>query len=320
MLSAMEPSLAQELLGAEEVGLAPAAPLPFVFTAPERMTPLVISFPHVGLEWPEDLSPKPQVNFARNADLGVHTLYPGASQHAACVQARYSRLVVDLNRAADDVDLRVVPDHPKPMPRAHPSGSAGRNRSGLRVENRGVVWANAIGNIPMFSRPLSFPDFERRIDSFHAPYYRAVEVLLQRRVARFGYAVLLDAHSMPGSVPGHLILGTLDGGSCAPLVAGTAARALRADDGLDVRIDDPYRGGEVVRYFGRPTDGIHALQLEVNRGLYMDELRAELWTTKAQGARRAQRLGGPTKLQRQYLSALLRRLERLVRDLADLHL
>lgn len=318
----METSLApsDERLGAEDVGLAPGAVLPFVFTPPERMTPLVISFPHVGLEWPDDLTPRPQVNFARNADLGVHTLYPHGPRFAACVRARFSRLVVDLNRAADDVDLQVVPDHPSPMPRENPSGTSGRRRPALRVENRGVVWANAIGNIPMFSRPLSFPDFTRRIESFHAPYYRAVAVLLERRVQRFGHAILLDAHSMPGSVPGHLILGTLDGAACAPLITAAAARALRADDGLDVRIDDPYRGGEVVRYFGRPSRGIHALQLEVNRGLYMDELRAELWTTKPQAARKAHRHTGPTKTQRQYMAALLRRLERLVHDLAELNL
>ena len=87
--------------------------------------------------------------------------------------------------------------------------------------------------------------------------------------------MLLDAHSMPGSVDADLVLGTLDAQSAGDRIADAAYEALRSDGGrrtlLCVRRDNPYRGGEIVRTFGRPADGVHALQLEVSRRLYMDE-------------------------------------------------
>lgn len=277
---------AYERLSPEDLGLPPGTRMPVRFTPARCWSPLVISFPHVGLSWPHDLPPKPQVDFPRNADYDVHTLYDLAPHRgAASVAAIYSRLVADLNRAADDVSRKIVPDHPAPRPRRSPgiistTEDPDADRDAGRP-GRGVVWAAAIGNVRLLSGPMPYPRFRERIERFHAPYYRALEVLLQRRRERFGYAILLDAHSMPGSVGPDLVVGTLDGRACDAAIQQTAMTALRRDHGVGgsfrVTLNQPYLGGELVRRFGRPHEGLHALQLEVSRDLYMDEQRYRVY-------------------------------------------
>lgn len=282
------PDAAYERLTPEDLGLPPGTRMPVRFTPARRWSPLVISFPHVGLAWPHDLPPKPQVDFPRNADYDVHTLYDVAPQHgAASVAAIYSRLVADLNRAADDVSRKIVPDHPDPRPRRNPGilpkgDEPDADRDAGRP-GRGVVWASAIGNVRLLHAPLPYTRFRERIERFHAPYHRALEILLQRRRERFGFAILLDAHSMPGSVGPDLVVGTLDGRACGNAIEQEALATLRAGHGIDgslrVTLNQPYLGGELVRRFGRPHEGLHALQLEVSRDLYMDERRYRLYSS-----------------------------------------
>ena len=267
-----------ERIDPAEVGLDPGSLPPFDFTPAALWSPLVISFPHVGLDWPADeLRPRPAVSFARNADLAVDRLYPDApALGAATVRARYSRLLIDLNRAADDVSAALVPDHPAPQPRQPPWANAASGTRSPGVQNRGLIWRTAVGNISILSGPLPYAELLHRLRRYYDPYHRALEVLLARRRARFGYAVLLEAHSMPGSVPGDLVLGTFEGGACSPELEARALAALSVPGPLavplTVRLNDPYRGGELVRKFGRPEHDIHALQLEVNRALYLDEV------------------------------------------------
>jgi N-formylglutamate amidohydrolase len=201
----------------------------------------------------------------------------------------YSRLVADLNRAEDDVSRTIVPDHPAPRPRRNPGvAPTAEDPEGDRDAGRpgrGVLWTASIGNVRLLPGPLPYAEFRDRIERFHAPYYRALQVLLERRRERFGYAILLDAHSMPSSVGPDLVLGTLGGRSCDPGLEHAALAALRGGDpgtpsaggGLVVALNEPYRGGELVRRFGRPHEGLHALQLEVSRALYMDEQSYRLY-------------------------------------------
>ncbi len=270
-------SAADERLDLHDLDLEPGAELPFTFHPADLWSPLVISFPHVGLEWPGDEPrPRPAVNFARNADLEVDRLYPDAAAlGAATVRARYSRLLIDLNRAADDVSAALVPDHPAPRPRQPPWATTGGSRAPA-VQNRGLIWRTAVGNISILNGPLPYAELLDRLRRYYDPYHRALELLLARRRARFGYAVLLEAHSMPGSIASDLVLGTFEGGACSPELEARALAALSAPSPqgvpLTVRLNDPYRGGELVRKFGRPEHDIHALQLEVNRALYLDEV------------------------------------------------
>jgi N-formylglutamate amidohydrolase len=296
-----------------DVGLEAHDELPFLHAQAPRLTPLVISFPHVGLEWPELLVPAPPVNLARNADFEVDAIYPDLETCPADrIRGRYSRLVIDLNRAADDVAAQLVPDHPRAKPRPSPGGGEQKHA----IENRGVLWSHAVGRIPIL-KTLTYSAFEQRIDKFHRPYHRALEILLSERVQEFGYAILLDGHSMPSAVQQDLLLGTLDGTSCGPEIAQIAEQALSAPSkrvGTRLRFSSnaPYKGGEIVRNFGRPDRGVHALQLEVNRALYMDEYRLSLMPKPTWGTAGTPPRGHPKARG----AELYRRIEALVRALS----
>jgi N-formylglutamate amidohydrolase len=260
-----------DAIASDAVGLPAGGLLPFTYADGCRDSPVVLSVPHVGLEWPRALGPQPSVNLARNADFEVDAIYPSPSERpAATLRARFSRLVIDLNRAEDDVDPALVPDHPGPRPRVNPGGD-GRQAA---WPNRGVLWSHAVGQIPVLRR-LPYSRLKLRIDHYHRPYHQALANLLEARRSRFGLGILVDAHSMPSGVPYDVVLGTLGRRSASRELLDRAMAALEAD-GLRVSIDQPYRGGQIVRSFGRPDQGIHALQVEVNRGLYMDEFRLSL--------------------------------------------
>lgn len=318
-----------------DVGVGRGEPLPFEFRPSACASPLIISFPHVGLDWPASLGPRPQVNFPRNADYAVDRLYVRAEMHgAATLRARYSRLVVDLNRAEDDIGPELVPDHPAPRPRASLSAvPPGDGDARKPIRNRGVVWSSAVGNIPLLTT-ITHAQLRRRLDQFYWPYYRALELLIERRRRRFGYAIVLDAHSMPGTVAGDLVLGTCSGQACAPELIEVATRILsgrapgaRQQFGsrwpLELAIDDPYRGGQIISTFGQPDSHVHALQLEVSRALYMDEGRLDPLPLPIPQTvpppRPAQRGRGAAEGQqrdRRQLSALVSAIDTLVTELA----
>jgi hypothetical protein len=159
-------------------------------------------------------------------------------------------------------------------------GQLGADGNGPSAGGRGVIWASSLQGARLLSRPLTAAEADQRIARYYLPYHRALALLLARRRRRFGYAVLLDAHSMPGTVPADLLLGTRDGTTCDARLADRALAALGdaspTEPGLVVRRDVIYRGGEIIRSLAAPANGVHALQLEIRRSLYMDEHTAEL--------------------------------------------
>lgn len=247
--------------------------LPFELTVPESgRTPVVVEVPHAGLSIPEAVSSETAVDDAsvmRDADIYVDELYRDApSRGASLLAATVSRYVVDLNRAADDVDIATVPDHPAPR----------------GVQPRGVVWRLTTDGRPALRRPLTYAELSARLARFHTPYHDALEAELKRTRDRFGFAILVAGHSMPsvGRV------GHADPGSRrADVVPGTRGRtsadrrvielvdAHFRDAGLSVRHDDPYRGGYTTVHYGRPREGWHAVQIELNRALYVNEENGE---------------------------------------------
>ncbi len=239
----------------------------FSLTQPDGSeTPVVVEVPHAGLAIPEGVRDQVAVSSAvvlRDSDVYVDKLYArapsaGATLLAACV----SRYVVDLNRAPDDIDPQTVPDHPDPR----------------GVQPRGVVWRVTTDGLPALREPLTYAALEDRLKRFHAPYHAALEKELTRKRERFGHAVLIAAHSMPSvSRTGGLRTPRAD------VVPGTRGRSTAhsklidlvdhhfRDAGMTVRHDDPYRGGWTTAHYGRPAEGCHAVQIELNRGLYVDE-------------------------------------------------
>ncbi|MAQ17089.1 MAG: N-formylglutamate amidohydrolase [Sandaracinus sp.] len=237
-----------------------------------EQTPVLVEVPHAGLAIPDAVRGEmtvPREGIARDADIYVDKLYAGAAERGASLLAtRVSRYVVDLNRAEDDVDLQTVPDHPAPR----------------GVQPRGVVWRMTTDGRPLLKRPLTHRQLERRLDLFHRPYHGALRSELDRLRARFGYSVVLAGHSMP-SVGRSLRSDRI--ARRADVVPGTRGRSSAHPDiidlvdshfreaGLSVRHDDPYRGGFTTAHYGRPRERVHAVQLELNRALYVHEATGE---------------------------------------------
>ena len=237
-------------------------------TPGEPSTPLVVSVPHAGVStagYEETLTPELEVR--SDADLFVDRLYGigEADGPEVFVAAQLSRFVCDLNRDPDDVCPGAVPEHP-----------AARN-----VDGRGFIWAVTTTGAPAMSRPLSIREWRGRT-AIHAAYHDTIRRALARARARFGYAILVDGHSMPSRGraghrdPGHpraaVVPGDRDGKSCSPALTALVSRHFTTH-GLEVRPNDPYKGGYITAHHGRPADGIHAIQIELRRDLYMDEER-----------------------------------------------
>jgi N-formylglutamate deformylase len=224
---------------------------------------VVVSVPHAGVDisgFGDALSPGLDVRC--DADLFVDELYEDA-RSGAFVRARTSRFICDLNRDPDDVSPRAVPAHPAP-----------RNADG-----RGFVWEVTTTGARALSRPLALWEWQAR-QNFHAGYHGAIAQSLERARRKFGFAVLVDGHSMPSvgrqghADPGRpradIVPGDRLGTSCAPSLSRLVGDHFRAS-GFTVAFNEPYRGGFITAHHGRPADGVHAIQIEMRRDLYMTE-------------------------------------------------
>jgi N-formylglutamate deformylase len=237
--------------------------------APERETPVLVEIPHAGLAIPADVLAQidvPAASLARDADLYVHQLYADAPlEGATLLCGAFSRYVVDLNRAEDDVDAESVEGGP----------------SGARAP-RGVIWRVSGDGGRVFAAPLPRAELERRLAAYHRPYHTELGRIVGRKLSRFGVAVVLAAHSMPSHA--RWSSGEI-GPARADVVPGTRGRTT-ADSrlidavegharaaGWSVRHDEPYRGGFTTTHYGRPRERVHAIQVELARRQYMDEER-----------------------------------------------
>ncbi len=231
-------------------------------------SPLVVEVPHASVYVDPVSMAKtlvPARCIGQDADLYVDELYDDAPRLGATMLiARISRYVCDLNRAESDVDSHSV---------------EGADRS-ARSAPHGLIWRQSTDGLQVLSGPLRRSEFERRLMHIYRPYHAQLQVLLDEKVERFGYAVLLAAHSMPSSGR----VGHNDPGSPrADVVPGSrgrttaAARVIDCPDrvarerGWSVAHDIPYRGGFTTGHYGRPGGKVHAIQIELNRRLYMNE-------------------------------------------------
>ncbi len=230
--------------------------------------PVVVEVPHAGVDVPPELAAAlvaPVRALARDADLLVDELYADApSLGATFLASRISRYVVDLNRAEDDVDAAVVAGDPRPA----------------RAHARGLVWRTTTDDEPALERPLTREQYRARVETIWRPYHDALRALLDRKIARFGYVVLLCAHSMPSiGRDGHADEGIVRADVVPGSRGRTSAHASVIDAvdwvartrGLRVEHDRPYRGGYSTTRYGRPALRCHAIQIELARRLYLDE-------------------------------------------------
>lgn len=231
-----------------------------------RETPVVVEVPHAGLQIDAPALATlvaPARSIGRDADLFVDDLYADAPAHGATLLvARVSRYVCDLNRAETDVD-----------PGAAVGGQAWNTPHGL-------VWRTTTEDEPALTAPIAAGELERRLASIYRPYHSALARLLEAKRERFGFAILLCGHSMPsrgraghrdsGAIRADVVPGSRGRTTAAAAVIETPDLLARRR-GWTVSHDDPYRGGYSTAWYGRPAAGVHAVQVELARRLYMDE-------------------------------------------------
>ncbi len=248
--------------------------------SPARQTaPVVFASPHSGRDYPAEFvaaSRLSKTQLRRSEDAFVDEVFAGAPEHGApLLCARFPRAYIDANREAFELDPAMFAG---PLP-DYVNTSSPRIAAGLGTIARIVTDGEDI-----YREPLSFEDAEQRIEGFYNPYHAALKGLMEETKERFGGCLLVDCHSMPssagmngsksGRAPSDIVLGDCFATACAPDITAIAQQALEGS-GLTVTRNKPYAGGFTTRHYGRPRNGFHVLQVEVNRGLYMDEQRIE---------------------------------------------
>ncbi len=249
-----------------------AAP-PFEILRPPRQTrPLVVASPHSGRRYDRAFLTSSRLGLdelRRSEDAHVDTLVTGLPELGVpVIQALFPRTYVDANREPLELDADMFEG---PLP-AFANPNSPRVRAGL-----GVIPRTAANGIAIYGGKLPIGEARARLHGCYFPYHRALKALLRETRAQFGFAILIDCHSMPAQAvarqggPGpDFVLGDRHGGACLPELTAEAEAVLTAMGYAVVR-NRPYAGGFTTVRHGRPHDGVHALQIEVNRALYLDE-------------------------------------------------
>ena len=235
--------------------------------------PVIFDSPHSGTSYPADFEPVvPRLTLRRAEDTHVETLYAAAPDHGATlIAANFPRSYIDANRSLLDIDAALL-DSPWPGP---------INVSRKTEKGIGLVWRLLDTGEPIYTRKLTVAEVQTRISSCYAPYHKTVRDAINTAHKHFGAVWHINCHSMPATSsviseegPGvsraDFVLGDRDGTTCDPAFTDFVALNLRGM-GYDVRINDPYKGVELVRAYSDPTEHKHSLQIEVNRKLYMNE-------------------------------------------------
>jgi N-formylglutamate amidohydrolase len=242
----------------------------------DRRSCAVFSSPHSG----SDYSPAfigasllGPLQLRSSEDAFVDELFGAApAAGAPLLAARVPRACIDLNRAADDLDPALI------------AGASRRSLNARIAAGLGVIPRVVGEGRPIIEGKLSLAEAQRRIATYWHPYHERLRALLTEARGRFGAAILFDCHSMPHdalngapSVGGRrpeVILGDRFGISCERWVIEAATEAFTAA-GFVVARNAPFAGGYITQSYGRPHFGVHALQIEIDRALYMDEVRIE---------------------------------------------
>jgi N-formylglutamate deformylase len=235
--------------------------------------PLVFDSPHSGAHYPEDFRYNCALENLRRAEDGyVDELYAAAPSHGATlIAALFPRSYLDANRAVDDIDDALIDGAwPSPLRPSH------KTRAGLGLVRRVVR-----PGVPIYDSKLPAAEILSRIERCHTPYHRVLDDACTRLHRDFGVVWHINCHSMPSKRsardigrPADFVLGDRDGTTCAREFTDFVAAVLRRR-GYDVRINEIYKGVEIVKRQGRPEVRRHSLQIEVDRALYMDQKTLE---------------------------------------------
>lgn len=234
--------------------------------------PLVFDSPHTGLLFPPDFRPSiPMEQCERVADWFVEELFGAAPAHGAImIEALFRRAYIDPNRSDRDLDLSIVE-----------TGWPGEvDTTEKTARGASLVWKVIDGETAIYDRRLTVDEVRHRIETYWRPYHAALKAALDETHARFGRVFHIDCHSMPewgdprwgdqGERRADFIVGNRDGRTASPAFTGVVVEALRAS-GYSVAVNEKFKGVELIRRYADPAAGREALQIEVNRGIYMDE-------------------------------------------------
>jgi len=251
---------------------------PFRLSEPGRRAGgVVFNSPHSGCDYPDELVRRSRLSMPAlraSEDVMVDRLFSAAPQHGApLLAATAPRAWVDLNRAPGELDPSLIEG-------IRPQGLNQRVAAGLGVIPR-VVSEGA----EIYRGRLSRAEAEARIRDIHMPYHAMLESLMAQARERCGMALLFDCHSMPsealraaprvnGRVP-EIVLGDRFGASASRTLMAATQLAFEAA-GFTVARNAPFAGGYITQRYGRPSRGLHAIQIEIDRGLYLDQARLEL--------------------------------------------
>lgn len=251
---------------------------PFLVAAPKlQHYPIVLNSPHSGHHYPKAFLKQSRLDhmrIRRSEDCYVDRLFQKAAiSGIPLLKAQFPRVFLDVNREPYELDPKMFRD---PLP-------AYINRRSVRV-------AGGLGTIPkvvsaaenIYSDPLDVVEALDRIERLYKPYHETLRHLLAKTHVRYGLAVLVDCHSMPSNIRGYegprqpdVIVGDRYGKSSDPVLVDMLEGHLAAS-GLTVARNRPYAGGFITEHYGRPDRGLHAVQIEINRALYVNETTYEL--------------------------------------------
>ncbi len=232
---------------------------PFIIVPPlGPKVPVLLSVPHCGIQFPDDIRDSYHshlIDKPDDTDWFVHQLYNFASEMGiTMIHAIYSRWVIDLNRDPESIPLY---------------------NDGRIITN--LVPTQTFFGEDLYHEPPNAEEIERRKELYYWPYYRQIESMLHELRKEFDHVLFYDAHSIRSVVPTirtepfpDLVLGNQERTTAAAELIDTASEVLEASR-YQVQHNDPFKGGKLTRYFGKPETGVHALQLEMSKIHYMDE-------------------------------------------------
>jgi N-formylglutamate amidohydrolase len=250
----------------------------FEIRYPENRTvPLVFASPHSGRNYPSDFVAGARLDplsLRRSEDGFVDDLFFAAPDYGApLLRALFPRAFIDANREPFELDQGMFSDR---LP-DHVNTASSRVAAGL-----GTIAKVVSNGQDIYPRKLTFLEATERINNYYWPYHRALKTLISDTRRQFGYCVVIDCHSMP-SIGGPLdpdvgrgraefIIGDCFGSACAPYISDAVERTI-IGLGYAVGRNKPFAGGFTTRHYGQPREGVHTVQIEINRALYMDEIK-----------------------------------------------
>lgn len=246
-------------------------------------SPLVLDSPHSGTFYPPDFRFACDALALRRAeDTHVEKLYGFASQlGCSWIEAHFPRSYLDANRNLTEIDPDMLDGPWLHEVELHDPAVLSKRRLG-----KGLIWRATDEGEPLYTRQLAVQEVEQRVECCWRPYHAAVKAAIDAAHARHGYSLHINCHSMPEVAGSHatdfpgvkhpdFVLGNRDHSTSSEAVLLFIQKQL-IDQGYNVALNHPYKGVELVRRYGEPAQHRHSVQIEINRGLYMNEKTLEL--------------------------------------------